>query len=250
MAEQVARAYRRVLDELRGQILAGDLREGERLPSVRAITERFGVTTGTAARAIAELRAEGLVITRQGAGVFVRRFKAIRRSSPARLAADRRVGGAMIQNSDTDQRPRTVDVEVGEVSAADWITTALGLDSGKPVEFRSRRFLVEERPVQLATSYLPPDLARGTAIMHTNPGPGGIYARLADAGHSPQTFTEYVRGRMPVPDERKRLELPDGTPVLEITRHAYDQDGRCVEVNRMILDATAYVIDYTFPAQA
>jgi len=104
--------------------------------------------------------------------------------------------------------------------------------------------------VQLATSYLPPDLARGTAIMHTNPGPGGIYARLADAGHSPQTFTEYVRGRMPVPDERKRLELPDGTPVLEITRHAYDQNGRCVEVNRMILDATAYVIDYTFPAQA
>jgi len=58
LAQQVARAYRRVLDELRGQVLAGDLREGERLPSVRAITERFGVTTGTAARAIAELRAE------------------------------------------------------------------------------------------------------------------------------------------------------------------------------------------------
>jgi GntR family transcriptional regulator len=122
------------------------------------------------------------------------------------------------------------------------------LEAGSPVATRSRRFLVEDRPVQLATSYLPVDLARGTAIMHTDTGPGGIYARLGELGHAPATFTEFLRARMPVPAEVGRLELPDGTPVIEITRHAYTRAGRCVEVARMVLDATAYLLDYTFDA--
>jgi GntR family transcriptional regulator len=36
--------------------------------------------------------------------------------------------------------------------------------------------------------------------------------------------------------------------VVEITRHAFQEDGRCVEVNRMILDGTAYILDYAFDA--
>jgi len=77
---------------------------------------------------------------------------------------------------------------------------------------------------------------------------GGIYARLAELGHAPATFTEYLRARMPHPDETDRLDLPDGTPIIEITRHAHTETGDCIEVNRMILDGTAYLLDYTFPA--
>jgi GntR family transcriptional regulator len=54
--------------------------------------------------------------------------------------------------------------------------------------------------------------------------------------------------RMPRPDESGLLDLPGGTPVIEITRHAYADDGRCVEVNRMVLDGAAYLLDYSFPA--
>jgi len=36
--------------------------------------------------------------------------------------------------------------------------------------------------------------------------------------------------------------------VIEITRCAYAQAGRCVEVNRMVLDATAYELEYNFEA--
>jgi GntR family transcriptional regulator len=84
--------------------------------------------------------------------------------------------------------------------------------------------------------------------MHTDVGPGGIYARLAEGGHGPATFTEYLRARMPLPEETERLELPEGTPVVEVTRHAFDDSSRCVEVNRMILDGSAYLLDYTFTA--
>lgn len=187
-------------------------------------------------------------MTQHGVGAFVRRFRPISRSSPSRLARQRWGTGDMIQAADTGERPRTVDVEVGEVESPDWVADGLGIAAGTPVVYRSRRFLVDDRPVQLATSYLPVELARGTAIMHTDTGPGGIYARLAESGHAPATFTEYLRARMPLPAETKRLDLPEGTPVIEITRHALTEEGRCVEVNRMVLDATAYLLDYTFPA--
>lgn len=43
---------------------------GEKLPSSRALVERFGVSPVTVSRALAALAAEGLVITRPGAGAF------------------------------------------------------------------------------------------------------------------------------------------------------------------------------------
>jgi GntR family transcriptional regulator len=247
MAEQEP-AYRRVLNELRALILSGELAAGDKLPSVRELAERYGVPTGTAARVIGALRAEGRVISRQGSGVYVREFHEIRRSSPSRLARERWEWGDAIQDADTGRRPRAVDVEVGEEPAPAWVAQALGVEPGTPVVYRRRRFVVDERAVQLATSYFPVDLATGTRIMHTDTGPGGVYARLAEQGYEPVTFTEELRGRMPNPDEVDRLDLSEGTPVIDITRWAIAADGRCVELNRMILDATAYVLDYTFTA--
>jgi GntR family transcriptional regulator len=109
-------------------------------------------------------------------------------------------------------------------------------------------YVVDEKAVQLAVSHYPTDLARGSRIMHTDTGPGGSYAVLADLGHAPVEFTEFVLARMPRPEESERLDLPQGTPVIEITRQAFEDGGRCVEVNRMILDGSAYLLDYTFPA--
>jgi GntR family transcriptional regulator len=62
------------------------------------------------------------------------------------------------------------------------------------------------------------------------------------------TFTEYVRARMALPVEVERLSLTDGVPVVEVARHAFDAAGRCVEVNCMILDGSASLLDYTFSA--
>src|SRR3712207_9082351 len=65
-----------------------------------------------------------------------------------------------------------------------------------------RSFAVEDRTVQTATSYLPLDVvAAAPAVGYTGPGPGGIYARMAEAGMGPETFRELVICRMPRPDE-------------------------------------------------
>jgi GntR family transcriptional repressor for pyruvate dehydrogenase complex len=58
------------------QLIGNDIREGrlrpaDQLPTERVLTETYGVSRNVVREAIARLRSEGLVETRQGAGVFV-----------------------------------------------------------------------------------------------------------------------------------------------------------------------------------
>jgi GntR family transcriptional regulator len=114
---------------------------------------------------------------------------------------------------------------------------------------RSRRYLLDGRPIEVAISYLPLSITEGTPIVEVNTGPGGIYARLEDAGHVLDHFTEEVTARMPTTDERRRLELADGVPVLVVVRTAYDNSGTPVEVCDTVKASPAYVLEYDVPAR-
>jgi DNA-binding transcriptional regulator YhcF (GntR family) len=64
--------YRRIVDAIRSQLAAGELRAGERMPSTRQLARQWGVAIATATRAMATLRDDGLVETRVGSGTVVR----------------------------------------------------------------------------------------------------------------------------------------------------------------------------------
>jgi DNA-binding FadR family transcriptional regulator len=53
------------------EIVGGRIKAGERLPTEREFAESFGVSRNVVREAIAKLRFEGVVETRQGVGVFV-----------------------------------------------------------------------------------------------------------------------------------------------------------------------------------
>ncbi|MFB7053291.1 GntR family transcriptional regulator [Streptomyces vinaceus] len=63
--------YARIAAELRGRIERGELRPGDRVPSTRAITQRWGVAMATASKALAALGQEGLVRAVPGVGTLV-----------------------------------------------------------------------------------------------------------------------------------------------------------------------------------
>lgn len=63
--------YRAIAEEIRSRITTGELQPGDRVPSVRRITQRWGVAVATATRVIATLRDEGLVETKVGSGTVV-----------------------------------------------------------------------------------------------------------------------------------------------------------------------------------
>lgn len=61
----------RVMSTLRDEIMTGQVAVGDKLPSEARLCERFEVSRTVVREAIAGLRADGLVMPRQGAGVFV-----------------------------------------------------------------------------------------------------------------------------------------------------------------------------------
>lgn len=65
--------YLQVASILRAQIKSGELPPGRALPSARLLSQQFEVAIGTIKKAIEVLRAEGLVRTVIGRGIFVTR---------------------------------------------------------------------------------------------------------------------------------------------------------------------------------
>jgi DNA-binding transcriptional regulator YhcF (GntR family) len=64
--------YRQVANALRAAILTRKFEPGEKLPSGTELAATYGVARMTVQQAIRLLRDEGLVVSRQGSGVFVR----------------------------------------------------------------------------------------------------------------------------------------------------------------------------------
>ncbi|MDH2429230.1 GntR family transcriptional regulator [Sphaerisporangium sp. TRM90804] len=238
--------YRRIADQLRQAILAGELRDGDRLPGENALMSEYGIARATARQALAVLINEGMAVPKRGSGVYVRQFRPIRRHGSRRLSREQWGTGRAIWDSDTSGRPYSVDdLTVTLEAAADDAARVLGCEQ---VWVRRRRYSVDGRPVQLAASHFPSELVTGTPITDADTGPGGVYARLHDLGHAPVHFTEEVRARMPTPEESAKLGLPAGTPVIVVFRSAYAAGGGAVELNKMIMDAASYVLQYDFDA--
>lgn len=241
---------RQLAQLLQAQIASGEIAPGEKLPSGRELAKKRGVNKHTAMAALQILANQGLVVAEHGRGFFVRTFRPLIRNSIERVAARQWRAGKAIWERDTDGRNLTVDslTVTSQVQPPAEIKALLGPTFEGTVTTRTRRYSVESYPVMFATSYIPHQFAQGTAITEENTGPGGIYARLAEAGHAPVSFREDVRSRMPASGETVSLNLPDGTPVFEVTRIAADSDGVPVEVNRIIMNSAAFVLRYDFAA--
>ena len=63
--------YLQIAEEIRAQILSGELAEGARLISTTEYATRYRINTATANKAVALLVDEGLVVKRRGIGMFV-----------------------------------------------------------------------------------------------------------------------------------------------------------------------------------
>ncbi|MEV0120628.1 GntR family transcriptional regulator [Streptomyces sp. NPDC050703] len=241
--------YRRIADALREAVQSGEYGPGDRLPGENDLMAAYGVARMTARHALSVLRDEGVVEARKGAGVFVRAYRPLRRRGIQRLARQQWGGGRSIWSADIENRDLEVDqVSVSEEAAPDRVGAVLDLAAEETVCVRRRRFVLDAKPVLLATSYLPMPLVAGTAITRQDTGQGGTYARLADLGFEPVRFREEIRSRMPSQEEATRLGMATGTPVILICRTAYAEGGRPVEINEMTLDAASYILEYDFEA--
>jgi GntR family transcriptional regulator len=64
--------YERVADAIREQVRSGELRPGDKLPSITELEKIHDVSYGSIRSAMLVLKAEGLVEGRPGEGVYVK----------------------------------------------------------------------------------------------------------------------------------------------------------------------------------
>src|SRR5262245_20610827 len=181
--------YMQVADAIRSAIEGGEWGPGALIPAEPELAARYGTTRATVNRALSVLRAEGLIRPKQGRGTTVRELPVLHRDAVRRQRQDVREAGGARGAFEAELRAlgyesRTVP-HVGEVPAPAAAAEALGIDEGTPVLARRREMYATglpgaDVPIQMATSYIPLDIAAGTPIAEADTGPGGIYSRLAE----------------------------------------------------------------------
>lgn len=75
--EQGKPIYLQIVDDIKGQILSGQLRQGEKLPSVRELAGNYAVNPNTISRVFMELEKEDLTYSERGVGTFVKEKKSM-----------------------------------------------------------------------------------------------------------------------------------------------------------------------------
>ena len=70
------RLYEDIVTQIREKIMSGEYQPGDRLPTEREIIDSLGVSKASLREAFRVLEAEGLIISKQGGGRFVRAARA------------------------------------------------------------------------------------------------------------------------------------------------------------------------------
>jgi GntR family transcriptional regulator len=247
--------YQQIADDIRRRIQAGVLPAGAPLASETEMVAEYGAARETVRKAMATLRAEGLISTAKARGSFVRPRWPVRR-----LGMDR----YKVETSQRDQQPAekatsftkdqsigwdayTMDKTFTEVPADEQLAELLQVSAGTPLLRRHFVFRAHGVPQQISTSYLLLDMVGGTPVADPDnePWPGGNIAQLATLGVTVDRVREQVRTRMPTPEESRVLGIGDSVPVLTITRTML-AGGRPVEAAvDIVLPGDRVELDYT-----
>lgn len=241
----------RIADDLRAKIELGELAPGEQIPTYDDLARQYMCSLGAVRKAVDLLKQQGLLISEQGKGVFVRERVRARRHGMDRYSRATWSAGAAILIAEAAQQGHEAAQLIrflGTVPAPAAVAERLGVETGDDVHVRRRTTLIDGRPNQLADSYYPLELAEKVpALKREDTGPGGGFARIEEAGIRLDRIREEIAVRMPAGPEVGNLRLPAGTPVAELIRTVRDGEGRPVEVMIAVIAGDMVTFDYAFP---
>ena len=234
-----------IADALREAITRGEYPPGTTIPKEKELMAAHGAGRETVRRAVIQLTAEGLVEPVRRRGTVVRARPARRPIARSRLVYRDDLGYYFDQAAQ-GWRP-LAPPSVSRGPAPFDVATQLGVEPGDEAVIRDRIMGDPERgrPTQLATSYIPADLATELPVLAArDTGPGGIYDRMEEAGLGPIRWTEAITTRPPSPAEASRLGLAPGVALLRIVRLATSPGGRPLEVNDTRMNGDEFEISY------
>jgi GntR family transcriptional regulator len=219
--------YLQVVAALKQQIVSGDLKHGDRLPSVRDLAAQYKISTATAQKVHRTLKAEGLAEARQGAATTVSTRRTLHRTAADRLEAALTTGRIY------------TDGEYAVITAADlseppeWVADLLGIEDGGQAVRRQRvTHNSDDQPVSASTSWFSSDLAESVpALLVRERIIGGTPSAIEAATGRRAVASEEATTAAAASDEQAALlGIAPGDPV-SLSRNVYvDAQGDLIEV--------------------
>jgi GntR family transcriptional regulator len=217
--------YVQIQDNLYQRIRSGELGPGDRVPSELELVAIYNVSRMTARKALDELVQRGLLFRQRGKGTFVaEHVVTYGLSTNQSFSRTLRALGFEVRTKVLHQAVSPASAEVSE---------RLSLRPGSRVVLIRRLRYLNNHPAALHTSFLD----------------YGLYAPLLDLDLSRQSLLEAVErtGGLSVaytrdsvqaalisPEDRHLMDVPAGSPVLEVQGVAYTDNGQPMRYTRAI----------------
>jgi GntR family transcriptional regulator len=232
--------YAQVVAEIKKRIERGVYAPGTLLPSEHQLVDEFGVSRPTIVKALGVLRHDGWIDTQQGKGSFVR-------GRPALADAERtRPAQGVIELPEVELPGELV--QAGVKLAPRHVTALLGLDAGARAFVRQRLLTDDGEPVELASAWLPLDIAADTDLASPDLLSESIRTQLQvrkkiRLDHA----TEHITARHPTAEEADLLRICADAPVLSVIVTAFDATGKPIQVTDLVLPGQRHEIRDAYP---
>lgn len=225
--------YFQVAQHLEQLIQSGELAAGTRLENEIDLADRLGLSRPTVRRAIEYLVDRGLLVRRRGVGTQVVHQKVQRQIELSSLYDDL---------AKTSRDPCTRVLSFAVQPATDALARELGIAEGTDTYVFERLRYADAEPLALMRNHVPASLlplAAADLDQH------GLYDLLRGSGINLRIARQSIGARAATAAEARALGERRGTPLLTMTRAAYDDQGRAVEHGSHIYRASRYSFDLT-----
>lgn len=207
--------YRQVQSVIRKGIETGQFRPNDSLPPERQIADELKVSRITIRKAIEGLINEGILVSRQGSGTYVR----------ARIEKN----FAKISSFSEDMRAR------GRAPSSSWINRseglvspnealALGLSPGTPVYRFHRLRYADNQPMLVEYATIVAEFLPSLDTVQNS-----LYEALGASGNRPVRALQRLRALLLDDEKAKLLNAKTGDAGLLVERIGFIRDGRPVE---------------------
>jgi GntR family transcriptional regulator len=241
--QEVLPKYLQIAAHIRGQIVRGDLKPGDELPSERRLAEDWKVARPTASRAVESLRVQGLVESRQGMGTYVRSANAVPRARERYERA--RDQGTMYAPGES------VEFLAAElVPGPEQVVAALQLPGGSEAVRRARLLRnAGGQAIEVSTSWFAPELAaQAPRLLELERIRGGTGKYLGEVtGRQPSYARDQASARLADAEERSLLGLADPAAVLVYRLTVYDAGDLPVQFDEAVYPAGRWALSQEYP---
>lgn len=212
--------WRQIADQIRGDISAGKMASGARMPPEIELATRFAVNRHTIRSAIAALTKEGVLRAEQGRGTFVANAKKL-----TYRIGERTRFSEILSTQVRETKGVLLGSNVEEPTAE--IAAALGMQSGTVVKIDTMH-TADGNPISCATSWF--DASRVPNIVEDYRASGSVTVAFKEAGIDDYLRKSTIIGaRHADAEDLRHLKLSPGAIVLVATAINVDMEGHPVE---------------------